>query len=41
MKTKKTKLATSEKSDAMAFMEKTNGGPLTISAIIKSLRLCD
>ena len=30
----KTKLATSEKSDAIAFMEKTNGRPLTISVDI-------
>jgi len=41
MKTKKKKLAMSEKSDASAFMEEISGGLLTISGIIKSQRKCD
>ena len=36
-----TKRPKSAKSDAMLFMEKISGGPLTISGILKSLRECD
>lgn len=41
MNTKHTKRSKSPKSDAMLFMEKISGGPLTIAGILKSLRECD
>ncbi len=41
MNTKQIKRSKSPKSDAMAFLEKIGGGPLTIAGIIKSLRVCD
>ena len=41
MTTKHAKRSKSGKIDAMIFMEKISGGPLTIAGIIKSLRKCD
>lgn len=41
MTTKNAKRSKSTKSDAMIFLEKISGGPLTISGILKSIRACD
>jgi transcriptional regulator with XRE-family HTH domain len=41
MTTKQTRRSKTKKSEAMIFMEKVSGGPLTIAGILKSLRECD
>jgi len=41
MTTKPTKRSKSKKSEAMLFMEKITGGPLTIAGILKSMRESD
>jgi hypothetical protein len=41
MTTKQERRSGTKKRDAMTFMEKISGGPLTIAEILKSLRECD